>query len=277
MITHDKFIFGKFCDSLGIPSPKVFGIINYNKIWWIGFGKGEYEALESLLSFSKLDAFVKEISGELGKWSFILQVIKPGFFLINGNESNIEELKRLISKGRYLIQERIIQHHKLALINPYSVNTIRMETYLDNEGNVTILDALIRFGTQKRIVDNCGQGGFCANIDLETGIINNIGYYKPGFGTIVKEKHPDSNENFAGITIPHFRLAVNMAKKLHKAIYGLPSMGWDIAITEEGPVFLEAGEDWEITLVQMCRPDFKSEFLKYHKCALDIPLKDIFN
>ena len=41
-----------------------------------------------------------------------------------------------------------------------------------------------------------------------------------------------------------------MAKELHSKLYRIHSVGWDIAITEEGPVFIEGNSKWEISGTQ---------------------------
>lgn len=50
-------------------------------------------------------------------------------------------------------------------------------------------------------------------------------------------------------------------------------MGWDIAITEKGPVFLEAGEDWEIQLTQIFNGGRRKDFYALHGYALNIKLR----
>ena len=54
-----------------------------------------------------------------------------------------------------------------------------------------------------------------------------------------------------------------MAIKLHKYLYRCHSVGWDIAITEKGPVFIEGNGWWEISLVQAVHGGLKKQVEKY--------------
>jgi len=155
------------------------------------------------------------------------------------------------------------------------VNTMRIETYLDDHGSVHVLDAIIRFGTLGRVVDNWGSGGILVGVDLETGVMSDIAFYKPGFGGLIHDVHPDTGEYFAGIVVPYFQESLQYASTLHKALYGIPSMGWDITIDENGPVFIEAGEDWDVA-VQMCKKGLRDIFFEYHLNALDYKMSDLF-
>ena len=52
------------------------------------------------------------------------------------------------------------------------------------------------------------------------------------------------------IQIPFFKEAVEMAKELHSKLYRIHSVGWDIAITQEGPIFIEGNSRWEVSGTQ---------------------------
>ena len=55
--------------------------------------------------------------------------------------------------------------------------------------------------------------------------------------------------------------AVELAKKIHEFFYGIHSIGWDIALTENGPVFLEGNNGWEISIMLATDPDIKKRYL----------------
>lgn len=39
----------------------------------------------------------------------------------------------------------------------------------------------------------------------------------------------------------------------HKSLYGIHSIGWDVAITDQGPVLIEGNDNWEISIIQIDR------------------------
>jgi hypothetical protein len=48
-------------------------------------------------------------------------------------------------------------------------------------------------------------------------------------------------------------------------LYGIHSIGWDIAITDNGPIFIEGNDDWDGTIAMSLESDFKSRFLEMYK------------
>ena len=66
-----------------------------------------------------------------------------------------------------------------------------------------------------------------------------------------------------GYHIPYLQESISMAISLHKKFSTVHSIGWDIAITTDGPVFIEGNDNWEISLIQACSYGLKKEMLQY--------------
>lgn len=63
---------------------------------------------------------------------------------------------------------------------------------------------------------------------------------------------------FEKYKVPLLDEAYNIAIEAHKFFYNVGAIGWDVAITEEGPIFIERNDNFEITLMQACdRPQKK--------------------
>lgn len=88
--------------------------------------------------------------------------------------------------------------------------------------------------------------------------------YKPGYGGIVRE-HPQTHVRFSGFEIPYFHDAVKFATRLHSYLYGVHSIGWDIAITEAGPVIIEGNDDWDGAVPMALEKNFKQRFLEMYQ------------
>ena len=119
-------------------------------------------------------------------------------------------------------------------------------------------------------------GGVVIGINPD-GTLMEFGHQEPGKAKdshlIVKKYHPDTNVNFSGVKVPYYKEIIDMAKRFHGYYYGIPSMGWDIAVTPNGPVFLECGEDWEVQSTQIFIGGRKKEFYQLHGDALKIKLR----
>jgi len=203
--------------------------------------------------------FVKDSNGECGEGIFALQRRK-GVLYVNKKETTIEEINSRINPClSFIVQERISQHPALNKIYDKSINTIRLETVINPKTKeIEILPPLLRVGTSGHNVDNWAMGGLAIGID-EKGCLKKYGFYKPSFGTKTTQ-HPDTEVVFENYSIPFFAEAVDMARRFHSELHEIHSIGWDIAITDAGPCFIEGNDNWEISLVQICSKGLQREF-----------------
>lgn len=256
-LLRDKFIFAQLLSSLHFPTPKNKALLNKDGVTWLD--TMTRMPLASLATDPQLcvDGFCKKLTGIMGEGAFPL-TINNGKIESRDKEISPDDLKEKLS-GEYLLQERIVQHPTMSSLHLQSVNTIRMITF-NNAGAVSVFCATLRIGAGGRSVDNWASGGIVVGIDLETGTLRQEGFFKPGYGGRIS-KHPDSNILFEGFAIPFFKESIAMACQLHNYLYGIHSVGWDIAITPEGPVFIEGNDDWEGGIPMSLEKDFKSRFL----------------
>ena len=57
-------------------------------------------------------------------------------------------------------------------------------------------------------------------------------------------RHPVTQTEFLNFQIPYWDNLKRMAIKAQKEFDHMKSIGWDIAITPEGPVIIEANQNW---------------------------------
>lgn len=60
--------------------------------------------------------------------------------------------------------------------------------------------------------------------------------------------------------MPYWKESLELANCFHEKLSDIHSIGWDIAITKDGPVFIEGNDNWEISLMQACNGGLKREF-----------------
>ena len=188
-------------------------------------------------------------------------MVKPAAFGYN-EETSVDNLIQIILSADYLIQERIYQHPKMAELNASTINSIRLQTVMDKDGVVHPFGAGLRMGRKGCSVDNWAKGGVFVGVDMKSGKLMEKGFLKPQYGTSTKE-HPDTHVVFKDFEIPYYKEAETLAVKLHKYLYRCHSVGWDIAITENGPVFIEGNGWWEISLVQAVHGGLKNQIESY--------------
>lgn len=254
VIHADKFYFNIFLEKLNIPTPK---ILLYIKDREILFADEKYQRVsgsnnneDELKNFfaNNMDVFAKPSDGQYGNGIFSLFIDNNNIY-INNKLTDVHYLIDLITKGDYLIQERVVQHPLMAAFCSTTLNSIRLQTVRSKSGEIIPFGAGLRIGREGSDVDNWAKGGVYVGIDMDTGRLRKKGFFKPGFGTTCEE-HPDTKITFENFEIPFFNEAVKLSIKLHKLMYRCHSVGWDIAITEDGPIFIEGNGLWQLSLTQ---------------------------
>lgn len=165
-----------------------------------------------------------------------------GYGIEKVNRADFDSLEAmrayLIEHEFGLAEECIIQHPIMAEFNPYAVNTYRICTVL-TEGEPHVLYFYVRLGCGKRVVDNLHSGGVTCPVDPDTGKI-----LYPGYSVYMGERkthmtHPETNHQLVGFELPMVQECIDMAYAAAKALPQVGYVGWDIAVTEQGPVLIE--------------------------------------
>lgn len=161
-----------------------------------------------------------------------------GIEKIEIKKQNLKRLyNKLLENKQYLLEEFVCQSDEMNKLFPTSVNTLRIVSAY-KEGKTTILFRAIRIGNGKNVVDNFNHGGMYSVIN-EKGIITKPAIDKEGN---IYEVHPVTKTNIVGFEIPYFKEAIKMVKDASKVVKEVGLVGFDIAITNNGPVMIEGNQ-----------------------------------
>ncbi len=148
-----------------------------------------------------------------------------------------------------LMEEFVVQHDDLMALAPESLNTIRIITQISNLGEAEIIGTILRMGCGRE-TDNLSTDGIACPIDFLTGKVNGPGISfditKPDYKT-----HPVSGKILQGFQIPFWKESMELAKKAALLYPQNRSVGWDVAITNNGPLLIEGNHNWGVRLWQM--------------------------
>lgn len=145
-----------------------------------------------------------------------------------------EFLAELQAKGIGILEQRVIQHPEMMRLCPTSVNTIRIATLLGDHKQGVVY-AFLRIGNGK-VMDNVDCGGMAARVDLQSGKLLTVGADKAGN---TYEKHPMTGTAIIGFEVPFFQEAMAMCNQAALKVPQMRFVAWDVAITEDGPCFIE--------------------------------------
>lgn len=170
-------------------------------------------------------------------------------------------LKIMREKKYDLVEEYVVQHPALMELSPSGLNTVRVFTQLTSNG-VDILGARLRISVNSP-VDNMAAGNLAAPVNLETGAVNGPGVYSD----ITKSDcalHPVTKKSIIDFRIPFWYEVIEMAKQAALSCPENRSVGWDIAITVNGPELIEGNHNWCKLLWQLpVKKGLKKELEKY--------------
>lgn len=263
-ILRNKLYFDIFAKGIGVRTPQIKAYYFQGNmfIWKNGFVRA---AFIDLITVGDGELFCKEIEGECGAGIFILTIAGNKMFK-NGDEISIQELQSLIGKSDYLFQEIVKQHPKMSELYSGCLNTVRLVTVRSmKDGELHIIPSILRIGANGSYVDNTSQGGIAVGFDLESGALHQYGFQKPKFGSRL-ESHPNTHVRFSDFTIPFIKEVEEQAFHFHSMLKDIQSIGWDIAIGPEGPIFIEGNDNWEINGPQVGNHGLRKEFEEYFFC-----------
>ncbi len=198
----------------------------YLKRDWLDMRSASKEDLKSFLS-GKTAIIAKPVDASCGEG--VQKFTQEDFA---DSEAFYEKLKA--DASAQLLEDYVVQHPELSALYPYSVNTLRIMTLI--KGETIHIIASIRIGNGGKVVDNINNGGMVTQINLETG---ELMYPACDMDGKLYEIHPMTGHPIKGFVIPYWKEAVALCKEAALVIPQIRYCGWDVAITPEGPVFIE--------------------------------------
>ncbi|NMH87416.1 sugar-transfer associated ATP-grasp domain-containing protein [Flavivirga algicola] len=235
---NNKLVFALFCEKASINSPRLISH-NFGSCFCFNNKNEKINTKEELVLFfervfASLDTnaiFFRPPSEYGGKGCFKISQ--------KGLASEVDDKYETIINGRFVHTEIIHQHKEINKIHSKCVNTIRIISLITSEGDIELVCSFMRFGVGDSSVDNASSGGFFVGVNLNDGTLKLSGLYMLEYGGGDIYEHPDSGFKFEGFKIPYFKEA---CEEVVNAVKIIPDrfIGWDVAITQNGPLIIEA-------------------------------------
>ena len=253
-ISDDKYLFSLVFQNY-IRTPKTICLIQKGKI--ISLGKDVYD-IDSLIAwiYRNNGCVIKDRSGSDGFDVFVIS-IENNNILYRNKILTASDLANIIEKlPNGIIQERVFQGEYASKLYSGSVNTLRIVS-IRKVGEIKheIVGAVQRIGTNASApVDNFRQGGLCALIDLESGVLGKAsgGVLLDSNGNrILYSKHPDSGGQIEGVVVPNWK---EIKKKIIEITEQLPFfeyIAWDIVVQDNGISVIETNMKSDLAIFQI--------------------------
>ncbi len=154
-------------------------------------------------------------------------------------EQFLERARVLSLEIPYVLQPAIRNHPDLLRINNGSLSTVRVTTgFAKGASTPVFILAAFRLGTGRAVVDNFTSGGIASGIDNKSGTLG------PAIGKDPMRPpyhvHPDTQQSITGTVLPYWKETVELCLRVHNCFADLAIVGWDVALTPDGPLLVEA-------------------------------------
>lgn len=261
VFADDKYLFHRLMDEINVPTATLLGVLNVKKgVFQV---KGDTIAAEDFLnSLDETGIVIKPVIDSNQGTGVIVLDVNQGqrrTFRTNVGEFTATQLLNHIGVGHenadFLVEKKLAQHASLNEFYNLSVNTVRVDTLITEEGDVLINSAYLRVGRNGRRVDNWSgkQGGIGIQVDINTGQLNALGV---DYSLVRYSEHPETKKQFSGFTVPFWEEITQLVARAALSFPNLRSQGWDIAVTEEGPLLIEVNQDYDVLAQQTCTHAF---------------------
>lgn len=160
-----------------------------------------------------------------------------------------QEIESAFSSG-YMFQTCLVQHSDLDRMTGSGVATARIVT-LDRGSGPEMFRSVIKLTGGGNVADNFWrQGNLLAPVNADTGEIG-AAHSAMGIDAQIVSDHPVTGEMIAGTAVPHWDDAVRLVLDAANLLTDSVLVGFDVAITEKGPVIVEANYDPHLIMLQI--------------------------
>ncbi|MGO3691066.1 MAG: sugar-transfer associated ATP-grasp domain-containing protein [Psychroflexus halocasei] len=250
ILARNKYLSHVFFKSTSIKTSELYFYYNPLNLSTDSVCTNEFEVSEKIKSLGIREFVIKTTESSQGEGVIVIKDIKEvedKMILIQSNDKEIL-LSKILNHEALIFEKLLYQTKQFSSFNASSINTIRFMTSLDPSGEVNIFGTFIKVGRKGAWVDNAGSGGnICANVDIKTGLINNVIEFNDWRSNRDITHHTDSGTLLEGVKIKDWENICEQVKTYQKQIPYLKAIGWDVAITDEGPVIIEINDFWDAT------------------------------
>jgi len=261
-VVNDKLAFHEHCVANGLATIPILCAIDKVAVGPDKAGivaRSEREWVEHL-ELAGDRVFIKLIDGSWGVDAFIVDRVGERWHYCGetGSTADLYEfsMQRLGPKRGWVVQPLVRAHAALGkIMSPHALGTIRAVTCLA-DGETRVLFATLRIPVGGNVTDNFSHGSsgnIIAPVDLETGELGVCrGATSRAWPNLVEVPvHPDTGNPIPGFKIPLWRDVLALLDRGQQSLPALKTLGWDIAVTDNGAVIVEANATYDVDILQV--------------------------
>ena len=241
----NKALFFKTCQQFNIPTVSAIVVFEEN-------GKEQWHAEPGRIPKSNIFVKVTDLWAGQGieAWDYDHKSSTWAYegMVLNEHQLLARWRERTNNRG-LIIQPWLKNHPSVAMFSARGLCTLRVVTNFATEmSKPECLVSIWRMPVGASHLDSFSTGGIAA-------AVSESGYLGPAIGmnasTGTLTHHPTTNAPILDEQLRHWREMVKLAFTAHEKFRVPNSIGWDIALVDEGPIILEGNTSWGADVAQM--------------------------
>lgn len=245
---QDKQLFAERCLKHGIRTVPIVAVVADGRLASAD-GNSDFSIDESTLKRVG-DLFVKPQSGLRGEDAVRWKSLGDTRYRSDdGTVCSTSELLAAVCQKSHsqslLIQPCLENHAAVADLTNGALATLRVLSGRWPDGKVELIAATFKMPVGTATTSTTGLN---SPVDLTSGTLGPACRYRA-----LDEghhDHPDSNGRITDRFLPDWDKVVSLVQSTHQVFDRHAFVGWDVALTPDGPVFLEGNIGWDTVTVQ---------------------------
>ncbi len=268
----NKLQFYRHCINNNLPIIPIYCVVSNDRtlstdiVTIVDSLKEWREAIPSLPD----EFFIKPILGASGVDSFSVYKENDSF-KFDGCSGSLEDLfeylQGKLKPGQgFIVQPKKKTHSDLAdIVSSHGLSTVRVVT-LRCDGSSKIIMACLKMIRGENEHDNFSKGmsnNLITPMNIDTGeLMSAWGSLRSDWPEMVQYSiHPDSGAKIDGFLLPLWSEISELVLRAQESLPFLQTIGWDIALTDEGLFIVEANTAYDAASFQLFeKRGMKSEF-----------------
>jgi hypothetical protein len=252
-LVEDKAVFYAFCNGAGLRSAGLIAVLDdssaCNGEEVLRSGSDHWaETLDGCVD----EIIVKPARGVYGQSVHIWKPTQEPRAAQPPGETAADLAERLHQEGwrRYVVQKRLFNDPALTdLTGSETLQTVRMQTLITSSGDCLLAGCSVKLAAGEGVTDNIAggrTGNLAASVERTTGRLRVGLRPRPdGIGVDPVAEFPRTGRRIEGFLLPHWDEACDLACRAARAFLPLRTIGWDVALTPDGPVLVEGNAWWD--------------------------------
>jgi hypothetical protein len=247
-ILNDKAAFFRHCQVHGISTMPTYLVVHRDG------------NLERLTPFDgvlpQCDLFLKPRNGRGGRGCERWLLQEDGSYrdqngTLRDATALLAHITTLAADKAMLVQEAMRAHPDLRELAVNVLTSCRIMSVRNESGGFEATHAVFKSSTKpEAIVDNFHKGGIVSRVDMKTGELGPASDAGVGQPCVWYEKHPLTVARIKGRILPQWHQTIDLVCRAHAAFPDRITVGWDVAITDRGPVIIEGNVQSGCDMIQ---------------------------